>query len=79
MAIKIYLLQSLTLITYLSYQAALFGDADSLPNFLARQHIPWLDIVVDPCAAVMVLIVTGLLCLGIKEVDFYYNLLSICF
>lgn len=27
-----------------------------------------LDVVVDPCAAVLVLVVTGLLCFGIKEV-----------
>uniref|UniRef100_A0A6N2MNN8 Cationic amino acid transporter C-terminal domain-containing protein n=1 Tax=Salix viminalis TaxID=40686 RepID=A0A6N2MNN8_SALVM len=38
-----------------------------LPFFLARQHIPGLDVVVDPCAAVLVLVVTGLLCMGIKE------------
>ncbi|KAI4348493.1 hypothetical protein L6164_009211 [Bauhinia variegata] len=47
--------------------AELFGGPDSLPFFLARQHIPWLGIVVDPCAAILVFIVTGLLCVGIKE------------
>ncbi|KAF7852253.1 hypothetical protein BT93_L5393 [Corymbia citriodora subsp. variegata] len=47
--------------------ALLFGGADSLPAFLARQYIPGLDIVVDPCAAVLVIVVTGLLCVGIKE------------
>ncbi|KAL3755019.1 hypothetical protein ACJRO7_002143 [Eucalyptus globulus] len=47
--------------------ALLFGGADSLPAFLARQYIPGLDIVVDPCAAVLVILVTGLLCVGIKE------------
>ncbi|KAI3437048.1 AA_permease_C domain-containing protein [Psidium guajava] len=47
--------------------ALLFGGGDSLPAFLARQYIPGLDIVVDPCAAVLVIIVTGLLCVGIKE------------
>lgn len=47
--------------------ALLFGGADSLPVFLARQYIPGLDIVVDPCAAVLVIVVTGLLCVGIKE------------
>lgn len=41
-----------------------------MPAFIARQHIPGLDIVVDPCAAILVFIVTGLLCFGIKEV--YY-------
>ncbi|XP_011034288.1 PREDICTED: cationic amino acid transporter 2, vacuolar-like isoform X1 [Populus euphratica] len=47
--------------------ALFFGGRDSLPFFLARQHIPGLDVVVDPCAAVLVLVVTGLLCVGIKE------------
>lgn len=52
----------------LYFQALFFGGEDSLPVFLARQHIPGLNIVVDPCASVLVFIVTGLLCLGIKEV-----------
>ncbi|KAJ6379833.1 hypothetical protein OIU76_016482 [Salix suchowensis] len=47
--------------------ALFFGGQDSLPFFLARQHIPGLDVVADPCAAVLVLVVTGLLCMGIKE------------
>ncbi|XP_061356749.1 cationic amino acid transporter 2, vacuolar-like isoform X1 [Gastrolobium bilobum] len=47
--------------------AALFGGVDNLPIFLSRQRIPGIDIVVDPCAAILVLIVTGLLCVGIKE------------
>lgn len=47
--------------------ALLFGGGDSLPVFLARHTIPGINIVVDPCAAVLVCIVTGLLCLGIKE------------
>ncbi|XP_028774375.1 cationic amino acid transporter 2, vacuolar [Neltuma alba] len=47
--------------------AAFFGGMDHLPFFLARQHIPGTDIVVDPCAAIVVLIITGLLCVGIKE------------
>lgn len=47
--------------------ALFFGGQDNLPTFLARQHIPGLDVVVDPCAAVLVLVVTGLLCVGIKE------------
>ncbi|KAE8660038.1 Cationic amino acid transporter 2, vacuolar [Hibiscus syriacus] len=47
--------------------ALLFGGENSLPFFLARQYIPGLDIVVDPCAAILVFIVTGLLCVGIKE------------
>ncbi|RVW35138.1 Cationic amino acid transporter 2, vacuolar [Vitis vinifera] len=46
--------------------ALLFGGGD-LPAFIARQYIPALDIVVDPCAAILVFIVTGLLCVGIKE------------
>lgn len=40
--------------------------------FISRYHISGMDIVVDPCAAILVLLVTGLLCLGIKEVIFYY-------
>uniref|UniRef100_A0A2P2K381 Cationic amino acid transporter n=2 Tax=Rhizophora mucronata TaxID=61149 RepID=A0A2P2K381_RHIMU len=47
--------------------ALLFGGSDSLPAFMARQYIPGLDVVVDPCAAILVFIVTGLLCVGIKE------------
>lgn len=47
--------------------ALLFGGEDSLPAFIARQYIPALDMVVDPCAAILVFIVTGLLCVGIKE------------
>ncbi|KAG4166900.1 hypothetical protein ERO13_A13G163800v2 [Gossypium hirsutum] len=47
--------------------ALLFGGENSLPTFLARQHFPGLDVMVDPCAAALVLIVTGFLCLGIKE------------
>ncbi|PWA87941.1 high affinity cationic amino acid transporter [Artemisia annua] len=41
------------------------GSQDSLPAFLARPTI--LGIVVDPSAAVLVFIITGLLCTGIKE------------
>ncbi|KAF3441211.1 hypothetical protein FNV43_RR15124 [Rhamnella rubrinervis] len=47
--------------------ALFFGGEDKLPTFLARHTIPGLGIVVDPCAAVLVLIVTVLLCIGIKE------------
>lgn len=47
--------------------APIFGGLDNLPFFLLRQHIPGIDIIVDPCAAILVLLVTGLLCLGIKE------------
>lgn len=52
-------------------KALLFGGEDSLPAFIARQYIPALDMVVDPCAAILVFIVTGLLCVGIKEVLIY--------
>ena len=48
----------------------IFGGKDCLPAILARHQIPGLDIVVDPCAAVLVFIVTGLLCIGVKEVYF---------
>lgn len=65
-----------SLLYYLIYfpyscQALLFGGGD-LPAFIARQYIPALDIVVDPCAAILVFIVTGLLCVGIKEVTFFF-------
>ncbi|KAJ0966375.1 hypothetical protein J5N97_027513 [Dioscorea zingiberensis] len=57
--------------------ALFFGGPDSLPSFLARAHIPWFDIVVDPCAAILVLIVTGLLCVGIKESSFVQAIITI--
>ncbi|GER51996.1 cationic amino acid transporter [Striga asiatica] len=47
--------------------ALLFGGPSSLPWFLARQTIPGIGVVVDPCAAILVLLVTGLLSMGIKE------------
>ncbi|KAG9152007.1 hypothetical protein Leryth_002265 [Lithospermum erythrorhizon] len=47
--------------------ALLFGGPDSLPSFLSRHTIPGLDVTVDPCAAILVCVVTGLLCVGIKE------------
>lgn len=47
--------------------ALFFGGEDKLPFFLAQIHVKWLDTAVDPCAAILVLIVTALLCLGIKE------------
>ncbi|CAN6464991.1 unnamed protein product [Victoria cruziana] len=56
--------------------ALLFGGEGSLPMFLARHHIPGLDIVVDPCAALLVFIVTGLLCMGIKESSFVQAIIT---
>ncbi|XP_068635868.1 cationic amino acid transporter 2, vacuolar-like [Aristolochia californica] len=50
--------------------ALFFGGPDSLPAFLARMYVPWVDIVIDPCAAILVLVVTLLLCVGIKESSF---------
>ncbi|MED6169789.1 Regulatory protein MIG1 [Stylosanthes scabra] len=47
--------------------ALFFGGWDNLPFFLARQTLPGLGVVVDPCAAALIVIVTLLLCLGIKE------------
>jgi cationic amino acid transporter 1 len=47
--------------------ASFFGGLDNLPVFLARQTIPGVGIVVDPCAALLIMIVTILLCFGIKE------------
>ncbi|KAA8519090.1 hypothetical protein F0562_013346 [Nyssa sinensis] len=45
--------------------ALFFGGKDKLPAFLAHHSI--LGFVVDPCAAILVFIVTGLLCIRIKE------------
>ncbi|CAH9089406.1 unnamed protein product [Cuscuta epithymum] len=65
--------------------ALLFGGQNSLPTFLARQTIPGLNVVVDPCAAMLVCIVTGLLCFGIKESTMaqgfitFANILSLVF
>ncbi|CAI8613661.1 unnamed protein product [Vicia faba] len=61
--------------------APIFGGLDNLPFFLSRQHIPGVDIIVDPCAAILVLLVTGLICLGIKEsivVQGIVTLVNIC-
>ncbi|KAI3705394.1 hypothetical protein L1987_75631 [Smallanthus sonchifolius] len=54
--------------------ALLFGGPDSLPAFLARHTV--LGIVVDPCAAILVFIVTGLLCVGIKESTFVQSVVT---
>ncbi|XP_057785313.1 cationic amino acid transporter 2, vacuolar-like [Salvia miltiorrhiza] len=56
--------------------ALLFGGADSLPMFLARHTIPGIDVVVDPCAAILVFVVTGLLCVGIKESTFVQGIVT---
>ncbi|XP_012070384.1 cationic amino acid transporter 4, vacuolar [Jatropha curcas] len=47
--------------------ALFFGGEDKLPSYLARHTIPGLGIVVDPSAAILVLLVTVILCMGIKE------------
>ncbi|XP_021992297.1 cationic amino acid transporter 2, vacuolar [Helianthus annuus] len=47
--------------------ALLFGGPDSLPPFLARYTVLALGMAVDPCAAILVFVVTALLCVGIKE------------
>ncbi|XP_023543445.1 cationic amino acid transporter 4, vacuolar-like [Cucurbita pepo subsp. pepo] len=47
--------------------ALFLGGEDKLPVFLARITIPGLGIVVDPCAAILICIVTALLCFGIKK------------
>lgn len=53
------------------FQALFFGGQDKLPFFLAQVHVNGLDTPLDPCAAILVMIVTALLCLGIKEVLLY--------
>ncbi|KAH9618687.1 hypothetical protein KSS87_000806 [Heliosperma pusillum] len=57
--------------------ALLFGGKNGLPSFLARQYIPAIDVTVDPCAAVLVFVVTGLLCIGIKESTFAQGIVTI--
>lgn len=47
--------------------AVFFGGEDNLPAILVRRHIHGTDITVDPCAAILVMFVAGLLCVGIKE------------
>lgn len=61
--------------------ALFFGGPDSLPWILARHELPWLDVVVDPCAAVLVFVVTALLCVGIKESSFVQGVVTVlnCF
>jgi cationic amino acid transporter 1 len=44
-----------------------FGGQENLPAWLGRHTIPGIDVVVDPCAGLLVVVVTGLLCLGIRE------------
>ncbi|XP_021756012.1 cationic amino acid transporter 2, vacuolar-like isoform X2 [Chenopodium quinoa] len=48
----------------------LLGSSDRLPSYLSRQYILALDVVVDPCAAILIIIATVLLCFGIKESAF---------
>lgn len=64
----------------LVFQALFFGGQDNLPSYLARHSLPGLGIVVDPCAAVLILVVTLLLCIGIKEVSLvsFQILSSLC-
>ncbi|XP_051138713.1 cationic amino acid transporter 2, vacuolar-like [Andrographis paniculata] len=57
--------------------AMLFGGANSLPSFLARQTIPGVGIVIDPCAAILVMVVTALLCVGIKESTFVQGVVTV--
>ncbi|KAL3699086.1 hypothetical protein R1sor_017108 [Riccia sorocarpa] len=45
--------------------AIFFGGSESLPVWIARREL--FGITVDPCAGILVLIVTALLCVGIKE------------
>lgn len=50
-------------------QALFFGGAEKLPAILMRREVPGLDIVVDPCAGFIGILVTILLCAGIKQVN----------
>ncbi|KAM0864788.1 hypothetical protein ACQ4PT_043699 [Festuca glaucescens] len=56
--------------------ALFFGGPDSLPWILARHQLPWFDVIVDPCAAALVLVVSVLLCLGIKESSFVQGIVT---
>ncbi|GJN20705.1 hypothetical protein PR202_gb08112 [Eleusine coracana subsp. coracana] len=56
--------------------ALFFGGQDKLPFFLSQLHVKGLDTPVDPCAAILVLIVTALLCLGIKESSFVEGIIT---
>ncbi|XP_010521086.1 PREDICTED: cationic amino acid transporter 2, vacuolar-like [Tarenaya hassleriana] len=60
----------------ISPNLALFFGENGLPSFVARHQIPGLDVVVDPCAAILVFVVTGLLCLGIKESTFAQGIVT---
>ncbi|KAL6637205.1 hypothetical protein ACP70R_024777 [Stipagrostis hirtigluma subsp. patula] len=57
--------------------ALFFGGPDSLPWILARHQLPWFDIIVDPCAAALVFVVTILLCVGIKESSYAQGLVTV--
>ncbi|KAF7056606.1 hypothetical protein CFC21_063996 [Triticum aestivum] len=57
--------------------ALFFGGPNSLPWILARHELPWLDVVVDPCAAALVFLVTALLCVGIKESTFVQGIVTV--
>ncbi|CAN6304153.1 unnamed protein product [Urochloa humidicola] len=57
--------------------ALFFGGPDSLPWILARHQLPWFDIIVDPCAAALVFVVTILLCVGIKESSFAQGVVTV--
>ncbi|KAF8681682.1 hypothetical protein HU200_045110 [Digitaria exilis] len=57
--------------------ALFFGGSDSLPWVLARHQLPWFDIIVDPCAAALVFVVTVLLCVGIKESSFAQGVVTV--
>uniref|UniRef100_A0A0D9XJZ3 Cationic amino acid transporter C-terminal domain-containing protein n=1 Tax=Leersia perrieri TaxID=77586 RepID=A0A0D9XJZ3_9ORYZ len=57
--------------------ALFFGGHEKLPFFLTQIHVKWLDTPLDPCAAILVLIVTALLCLGIKESSFVEGIITI--
>uniref|UniRef100_I1QUU7 Cationic amino acid transporter C-terminal domain-containing protein n=1 Tax=Oryza glaberrima TaxID=4538 RepID=I1QUU7_ORYGL len=57
--------------------ALFFGGHEKLPFFLTQIHVKWLETPLDPCAAILVLIVTALLCLGIKESSFVEGIITI--
>ncbi|KAJ7255537.1 hypothetical protein O6H91_Y415700 [Diphasiastrum complanatum] len=54
-----------------------FGGAENLPSILVRRTIPGLNIIVDPCAALLVISVTMLLCRGIKESTMVQSIMTL--
>jgi len=66
---KGFLLRSFKVLTGYEQQGVFVGGEEHLHWLLIRRTIPGTEIIVDPCAAFLVAIVTALLCIGIREVN----------